>query len=281
MKERKGRLEAKKEEELSAWAISWPSMNRPSRLAMLCIQALRTTIMRLHDAGIEVILDVVYNHTAEGNHLGPTLCFRGIDNRAYYRVVDDEPQYYMDYTGTGNSLNVRNPHALQLLMDSLRYWVLEMHVDGFRFDLASALAREFYDVDRLSSFFELVQQDPSGSARHVAERLSAIALAQEAAQRADAERLVQDIDVEIAIVFVLMVAGGVATLVVSLRVADSITRPLVALATATATLVVDRSESECHVGLQPPDAAGSRNADYEAVLPPAPMRSRSTMTSVS
>ena len=114
----------------------------------------------LHAAGIEVILDVVYNHTAEGNHLGPTLSMRGIDNAAYYRLEDDDKRYYTDYTGTGNSLNVGNPHALQLIMDSLRYWVLEMHVDGFRFDLASALAREFYDVDRLATFFELVQQDP-------------------------------------------------------------------------------------------------------------------------
>jgi glycogen operon protein len=120
-------------------------------------------VRTLHEAGIEVILDVVYNHTAEGNHMGPTLCFRGIDNRAYYRLVDDDPRYYMDYTGTGNSLNVRHPHALQLIMDSLRYWVTEMHVDGFRFDLASTLAREFYDVDRLSAFFDLVQQDPTVS----------------------------------------------------------------------------------------------------------------------
>ena len=110
--------------------------------------------------GIEVILDVVYNHTAEGNHLGPTLSMKGIDNPAYYRLVEDDPRYYMDYTGTGNSLNVRHPHSLQLIMDSLRYWVTEMHVDGFRFDLASTLAREFYDVDRLATFFELVQQDP-------------------------------------------------------------------------------------------------------------------------
>jgi isoamylase len=114
----------------------------------------------MHEAGIEVILDVVYNHTAEGNHLGPTLSFKGIDNPAYYRLVQDDEQYYMDYTGTGNSLNVRHPHSLQLIMDSLRYWVTEMHVDGFRFDLAAALAREFYDVDRLATFFELVQQDP-------------------------------------------------------------------------------------------------------------------------
>ena len=119
-------------------------------------------VKALHDAGIEVILDVVYNHTAEGNHLGPTLSFKGIDNAAYYRLVEDDQQYYMDYTGTGNTLNVRHPHSLQLIMDSLRYWVTEMHVDGFRFDLASTLAREFYDVDRLSTFFELVQQDPVG-----------------------------------------------------------------------------------------------------------------------
>ena len=113
-----------------------------------------------HEAGIEVILDVVYNHTAEGNHMGPTIAFRGIDNEAYYRLVDGDPFHYMDYTGTGNSLNVRDPHSLQLIMDSLRYWVTEMHVDGFRFDLASTLAREFSDVDRLATFFDLVQQDP-------------------------------------------------------------------------------------------------------------------------
>ncbi len=124
------------------------------------VQEFKGMVRAMHDAGIEVILDVVYNHTAEGNQLGPTLSFRGIDNQAYYRLVDDDPQFYMDYTGTGNSLNVRNPHSLQLIMDSLRYWVLEMHVDGFRFDLASTLAREFYDVDKLSAFFELVQQDP-------------------------------------------------------------------------------------------------------------------------
>ncbi|RIJ79056.1 glycogen debranching enzyme GlgX [Nakamurella silvestris] len=124
------------------------------------VQEFKGMVRDLHLAGIEVILDVVYNHTAEGNHLGPTISFRGIDNASYYRLVDDDPQYYMDYTGTGNSLNVRQPHSLQLLMDSLRYWVTEMHVDGFRFDLAATLAREFYEVDRLSTFFELVQQDP-------------------------------------------------------------------------------------------------------------------------
>ena len=124
------------------------------------VQEFKAMVRDLHDAGIEVILDVVYNHTAEGNHMGPTLSMRGIDNAAYYRLVDGDERYYMDYTGTGNSLNVRNPHTLQLIMDSLRYWVTEMHVDGFRFDLASTLAREFYDVDRLSVFFDLVQQDP-------------------------------------------------------------------------------------------------------------------------
>jgi isoamylase len=120
----------------------------------------KTMVKALHSAGIEVILDVVYNHTAEGDHRGPTLCFRGIDNHAYYRLDDGNPWRYVDYTGCGNSLNVRHPHSLQLIMDSLRYWTLEMHVDGFRFDLASALARELHDVDRLSTFFDLVQQDP-------------------------------------------------------------------------------------------------------------------------
>ncbi|MET1034458.1 MAG: glycogen debranching protein GlgX [Arthrobacter sp.] len=124
------------------------------------VQEFKAMVRTLHLAGIEVILDVVYNHTAEGNHLGPTLSFRGIDNQSYYRLMDDDKRYYMDYTGTGNSLNVRSPHSLQLLMDSLRYWATEMHVDGFRFDLASTLAREFYDVDKLSTFFELIQQDP-------------------------------------------------------------------------------------------------------------------------
>jgi isoamylase len=120
----------------------------------------KSMVYALHDAGIEVILDVVYNHTAEGNHLGPTLSFRGIDNSAYYRLVDDDPRYYFDTTGTGNSLLMRHPQVLQLIMDSLRYWVTEMHVDGFRFDLAAALARQFHEVDRLSAFFDLVQQDP-------------------------------------------------------------------------------------------------------------------------
>ncbi len=127
------------------------------------VQEFKAMVRALHEAGIEVILDVVYNHTAEGNHMGPTLSMRGIDNAAYYRLVDDDKRYYMDYTGTGNSLNVGHPHSLQLIMDSLRYWVTEMHVDGFRFDLASTLAREFYDVDKLSTFFELVQQDPTVS----------------------------------------------------------------------------------------------------------------------
>jgi isoamylase len=120
----------------------------------------KSMVKALHEAGIEVILDVVYNHTAEGDHLGPTLSFRGIDNAAYYRLADSERWRYLDYTGCGNSLNARHPHSLQLVMDSLRYWILEMHVDGFRFDLASALARELHDVDRLSTFFDLVQQDP-------------------------------------------------------------------------------------------------------------------------
>jgi isoamylase len=127
------------------------------------VQEFKAMVRDLHEAGIEVILDVVYNHTAEGNHFGPTLSMRGIDNASYYRLVDGQPEYYMDYTGTGNTLNVRHPHTLQLIMDSLRYWVLEMHVDGFRFDLAATLAREFYDVDRLSAFFDLVQQDPTVS----------------------------------------------------------------------------------------------------------------------
>ncbi|MCI0546603.1 MAG: glycogen debranching protein GlgX [Candidatus Rokubacteria bacterium] len=120
----------------------------------------KTMVKTLHQAGIEVILDVVYNHTAEGNHLGPTLCFRGIDNAAYYRLTPEDPRHYVDYTGCGNTLNMQYPRTIQLLMDSLRYWVTEMHVDGFRFDLASALARELHDVDRLSSFFDVIHQDP-------------------------------------------------------------------------------------------------------------------------
>jgi len=120
----------------------------------------KTMVRNLHRAGIEVILDVVYNHTAEGNHLGPTLSMRGIDNASYYRLVGDNPRYYMDFTGCGNTLNMQNPRVLQLIMDSLRYWVEEMHVDGFRFDLASTLARELYDVDKLGAFFDIIHQDP-------------------------------------------------------------------------------------------------------------------------
>ena len=120
----------------------------------------KNMVKQLHAAGIEVILDVVYNHTGEGNHLGPTLSLKGIDNAAYYRLVPDDPRFYFDFTGTGNTLNVRHPQVLKLIMDSLRYWASEMHVDGFRFDLASALARELYDVDRLSAFFDIIHQDP-------------------------------------------------------------------------------------------------------------------------
>jgi len=120
----------------------------------------RTMVKTLHSAGVEVILDVVYNHTAEGDHMGPTLAFRGIDNAAYYRLEPDAPRYYRDYTGCGNTLNMMHPRVLQLIMDSLRYWVLEMHVDGFRFDLAAALARELHDVDRLGAFFDIIHQDP-------------------------------------------------------------------------------------------------------------------------
>ena len=124
------------------------------------VREFKTMVKTLHSAGIEVILDVVYNHTAEGNHLGPTLSFRGIDNASYYRLLDDNKRYYMDYTGCGNTLNVMHPRTLQLIMDSLRYWVTEMHVDGFRFDLASALARGLHAVDRLSAFFDILHQDP-------------------------------------------------------------------------------------------------------------------------
>ncbi len=124
------------------------------------VREFKRMVRALHNAGLEVILDVVYNHTAEGNHLGPTLSLKGIDNSSYYRLVDNDPRYYMDFTGCGNTLNMRSPQVLQLIMDSLRYWVLDMHVDGFRFDLASALARELFDVDRLASFFDIIHQDP-------------------------------------------------------------------------------------------------------------------------
>ncbi|WP_109473696.1 glycogen debranching protein GlgX [Ornithinimicrobium cavernae] len=120
----------------------------------------KSMVKALHTAGIEVILDVVYNHTAEGNHLGPTLAFRGIDNKSYYRLVDEDQAHYYDTTGTGNSLLMRSPHVLQLIMDSLRYWVTELHVDGFRFDLAATLARQFHEVSKLSAFFDIIQQDP-------------------------------------------------------------------------------------------------------------------------
>ena len=124
------------------------------------VNEFKDMVKSFHKAGIEVILDVVYNHTAEGNHLGPTLSFRGIDNTTYYRVSPEDPRYYVDFTGTGNSMNMRHPRVIQLIMDSLRYWITEMHVDGFRFDLASTLARELWEVDHLSSFFEVIQQDP-------------------------------------------------------------------------------------------------------------------------
>jgi isoamylase len=127
------------------------------------VEEFKAMVRALHEANIEVILDVVYNHTAEGNHLGPMLSFKGIDNKAYYRLVPDDQRHYFDTTGTGNSLNAGSPHSLQLIMDSLRYWVTEMHVDGFRFDLAATLARQFYEVDRLSSFLNMIQQDPTVS----------------------------------------------------------------------------------------------------------------------
>ena len=134
--------------------------NRYASSTMTPVDEFKMMVRTLHDVGIEVILDVVYNHTAEGNHLGPTLSLRGIDNSTYYRLQGDSPRYYMDYTGCGNTLNMRHPQVLQLIMDSLRYWVTEMHVDGFRFDLASALARELHEVDKLSAFFDIIQQDP-------------------------------------------------------------------------------------------------------------------------
>ncbi|MGE3775740.1 MAG: glycogen debranching protein GlgX [Pirellulaceae bacterium] len=137
-----------------------PNLRYSSRGGAAAVREFKTMVRALHAAGIEVILDVVYNHTAEGNHLGPTLSLRGVDNAAYYRLVADAPRYYMDYTGCGNSLNMRHPRVLQLIMDSLRYWVLDMHVDGFRFDLASTLARELHEVDRLAAFFDIIHQDP-------------------------------------------------------------------------------------------------------------------------
>ncbi|MEM0121327.1 MAG: glycogen debranching protein GlgX, partial [Thermoprotei archaeon] len=124
------------------------------------VQEFKAMVNELHNAGIEVLIDVVFNHTAEGNHLGPTLCFRGIDNTSYYMVVPDKPRYYLDFTGTGNTFNLSHPRVLQLVLDSLRYWVTEMHVDGFRFDLAASLARELYSVNMLSTFFIALQQDP-------------------------------------------------------------------------------------------------------------------------
>jgi isoamylase len=137
-----------------------PHNGYASRPGHRVVNEFKAMVRALHRAGIEVILDVVYNHTAEGDHRGPTLGFRGFDNPSYYRLVEGDPRFYSDSTGTGNSLNVRNPHVLQLMMDSLRYWVTEMHVDGFRFDLAASLARQFHEVDRLSAFFDLIQQDP-------------------------------------------------------------------------------------------------------------------------
>ena len=136
------------------------SLYRTKEFAGSGVGEFKAMVKALHSAGIEVILDVVYNHTAEGNHLGPTLSYKGIDNPSYYRLTPDKPRFYFDYTGTGNTLNVRHPQALQLIMDSLRYWVLEMHVDGFRFDLAAALARSLHEVDQLSSFFTIIHQDP-------------------------------------------------------------------------------------------------------------------------
>jgi isoamylase len=142
------------------YAYSMRDGAREGRHAGAHVVEFKTMVKSLHRAGIEVILDVVYNHTAEGSHLGPTLSFRGIDNSSYYRLVQDDPRYYMDYTGCGNTLDMTHPRALQLIMDSLRYWIQEMHVDGFRFDLAAALARELHEVDRLGAFFDIIHQDP-------------------------------------------------------------------------------------------------------------------------
>jgi isoamylase len=132
----------------------------PRYLANSSIREFKTMVKTLHSAGLEVVLDVVYNHTAEGNHLGPTLSLKGIDNSAYYRLMPDNPRFYRDYTGTGNTLNMQHPRVLQLIMDSLRYWVLEMHIDGFRFDLAATLARELHEVNRLAAFLDIIHQDP-------------------------------------------------------------------------------------------------------------------------
>ncbi len=137
-----------------------PHNGYASRPGPEVVNEFKAMVRTLHEAGLEVILDVVYNHTAEGNQMGPILSFRGLDNGRYYRLTPDNPRFYWDTTGTGNTLNMREPHVLQLIMDSLRYWVLEMHVDGFRFDLAASLARQFFEVDRLSTFFDLIQQDP-------------------------------------------------------------------------------------------------------------------------
>jgi glycogen operon protein len=136
--------------------VGYASKNSPRK----SVAEFKSMVRTLHSAGIEVILDVVYNHTAEGNHLGPTLSFRGIDNASYYRLTPKDPRYYMDYTGCGNTFNMMSPRVLQLIMDSLRYWILEMHVDGFRFDLASTLARELHEVNRLGAFFDIIHQDP-------------------------------------------------------------------------------------------------------------------------
>ncbi|HEY0873739.1 MAG TPA: glycogen debranching protein GlgX, partial [Vicinamibacterales bacterium] len=136
--------------------LAYAASNNP----LDAVREFKTMVKALHAAGLEVILDVVYNHTAEGNHLGPTLSLRGIDNTSYYRLLPDQPRFYQDFTGCGNTLNMRSPRVLQLIMDSLRYWVLEMHVDGFRFDLASALARELHAVDKLGAFFDIIHQDP-------------------------------------------------------------------------------------------------------------------------
>src|SRR5207244_2270026 len=136
--------------------VSYASKASPRK----SVQEFKMMVRSLHAAGIEVILDVVYNHTAEGNQMGPTLSFRGVDNAAYYKLSPEDPRYYMDFTGCGNTFNMLNPRVLQLIMDSMRYWITEMHVDGFRFDLASTLARELYNVNKLGAFFDIIHQDP-------------------------------------------------------------------------------------------------------------------------